>query len=519
MAIQPLNTIKNWFKTGLKPSQNQFWETWDSFRHKFEKVPMKDVENLETSLNTKAEKTQFENHLSDSRAHQELFTAKEDKYQKGIAGGYVPLDEFRKITTQYLNIIDDSITGGSDCLLSAEQGKVLQNQINGIHTLLQSDNLNLDTIQEIADAIGEMQLSLETILVNDLTTGGVTKALTAEMGKQLQETKLEGAIATDEETQIRGEIPEDNKLISRSKLFNWWEWQKTQYQIFYDNVSFSKGLLFGEVGYMTFGAYLLMRARQGSQLSLGIEGASNDAVVINEQGLILTQQTRFLGGTSENPSFILDKGNLTTVPQEGAIERDDNGVLWDTNRGIRSELVPTRFSKNLSNGTGSNTFVGYDSIEGQIIPAPSVKQDGNIYPYKFDSNTEMKSGDIIESNFILYNVYSPINTYPLQFDFMYSPNKNNDSEVYRSYIYNWDMAINPNLTIKIILNKISDETVYGHLYSHLVLINNEVKFCTDNYYTYSKADCRMFLTNPNVGESNILVDQYLSNNIFIPIKN
>lgn len=43
MALQTLNTIKNWFRTGLKPTQTQFWDTWDSFRHKYEKVPVKDV--------------------------------------------------------------------------------------------------------------------------------------------------------------------------------------------------------------------------------------------------------------------------------------------------------------------------------------------------------------------------------------------------------------------------------------------------------------------------------------------
>lgn len=86
---------------------------------------MKDVEDLETPLNTKAEKTQFENHLIGSQVHQELFTAEEDKSQKDMAEGYVSIDEFRKITIKYLNIIDDLITGGSDCLLSDEQGKVL----------------------------------------------------------------------------------------------------------------------------------------------------------------------------------------------------------------------------------------------------------------------------------------------------------------------------------------------------------------------------------------------------------
>ncbi|MBS7233605.1 hypothetical protein KHA90_21560 [Flavobacterium psychroterrae] len=50
MAIQKLDTIKQWFKTGLKPTQSQFWDTWDSFRHKYEKVHVKDIDGIEKLL-------------------------------------------------------------------------------------------------------------------------------------------------------------------------------------------------------------------------------------------------------------------------------------------------------------------------------------------------------------------------------------------------------------------------------------------------------------------------------------
>ena len=50
MAIQALNTIKNWFRTSLKPTQEQFWDTWDSFRHKEEKIDVEDVEGIEDLL-------------------------------------------------------------------------------------------------------------------------------------------------------------------------------------------------------------------------------------------------------------------------------------------------------------------------------------------------------------------------------------------------------------------------------------------------------------------------------------
>ncbi|KQB39475.1 hypothetical protein [Flavobacterium aquidurense] len=59
MAIQTLNTIKNWFRTGLKPTQAQFWDTWDSFRHKYDKVPVKDVEGIDELLNSKTDQSDF----------------------------------------------------------------------------------------------------------------------------------------------------------------------------------------------------------------------------------------------------------------------------------------------------------------------------------------------------------------------------------------------------------------------------------------------------------------------------
>jgi hypothetical protein len=202
-----INTILSWFKTGKKPTQKEFWDSWQSFWHKEEKIPITSIESIESILNEKAEKS--------------LLDTKEDKNQKGVAGGFAPLDNFSKVLTSYLNVVNDLVTGGSDAVLTAEQGKILQNQVNtintslstllvndlttggttkaltaeqgkqlkiqitAINTLLTSDNVNLDTVQEIVDSIENIQTYLSNILVNDLTTGGVTKSLTAEMGKQL----------------------------------------------------------------------------------------------------------------------------------------------------------------------------------------------------------------------------------------------------------------------------------------------------------------------------------------------
>lgn len=197
--------------TGKKPTQAQFWASWGSFWNKDEAIPQSAISNLSAVLNAKAEKSQLQGHTTDPLAHAELLSGFEIKSEKGEANGYVPLNEFVKISSQFLNIVNDRITGGADALFSAEQGKILQTQINGINALLSSDDLNLDTVQEIIDTIKAVETSLETILVNDLTTGGTTKALTAEMGKSLK--NMIDVIATTKVDKVAGE-----RLINAAEI-------------------------------------------------------------------------------------------------------------------------------------------------------------------------------------------------------------------------------------------------------------------------------------------------------------
>lgn len=69
MAKQSLNTIKNWFKTTFKPTQGQFWDAWDSFWHKDDKIPASSIENLEERFNEKADNDALQSHLFDDDAH------------------------------------------------------------------------------------------------------------------------------------------------------------------------------------------------------------------------------------------------------------------------------------------------------------------------------------------------------------------------------------------------------------------------------------------------------------------
>ncbi|KAF2330537.1 hypothetical protein [Flavobacterium ginsenosidimutans] len=152
--------------------------------------------------------------------------------------------------------------------------KVLSTDENG--------NLKLYTI----DVSGN---DINASLINNLVTGGTDKALTAEMGKTLENTKLTASIASDSETQSTTSVAEDNKVVSRSKLFNWWQWVKSQTQT--------------------------------------ISGAWN-----------FTNKVTFAAGTIATPPLIIPKGTLTTTPVNGAIESDDAGIYYCL-KGIRRNLI------------------------------------------------------------------------------------------------------------------------------------------------------------------------------------
>ena len=95
-----IETLKQWFSNLKKPTQEQFWAWLDSFWHKSEKIPMASVEGLDKLVEGTASAEQLNNHLNDTQAHKVLF------------------DEVKK-------------------------------QIQDINTILEVDDVTLDTLQEI----------------------------------------------------------------------------------------------------------------------------------------------------------------------------------------------------------------------------------------------------------------------------------------------------------------------------------------------------------------------------------
>ena len=77
MAQTAINTIKQWFKTGSKPTQEQFWSWMDSYLHKDEIIPQENIQGLSTTLSSKADADQLANKAN---ADEEQIT----KWQKAL---------------------------------------------------------------------------------------------------------------------------------------------------------------------------------------------------------------------------------------------------------------------------------------------------------------------------------------------------------------------------------------------------------------------------------------------------
>ena len=94
-------TIKNWFKTGLIPTQEQFWAWMDSYWHKGESIPQSSIEGLSQTLTDIQDNAgvDIESHLTDENAHAALFGTKAD------------VDELQKYIPLAGNAVQNPVTG------------------------------------------------------------------------------------------------------------------------------------------------------------------------------------------------------------------------------------------------------------------------------------------------------------------------------------------------------------------------------------------------------------------------
>lgn len=112
MAKVNINTLKNWFKTGLKPTQQQFWDTWDSYWHKDQKIPIKTIDGLADLIAGKADSAILNTHITDPSAHGI------DKKVDKIHGKGLSTEDFTTEEKEKLAALDFTYTSPSPTTLT-----------------------------------------------------------------------------------------------------------------------------------------------------------------------------------------------------------------------------------------------------------------------------------------------------------------------------------------------------------------------------------------------------------------
>lgn len=111
--------------------------------------------------------------------------------------GRIITDPERVIVTNALvhnDVVNNTSSTSSDLPLSANQGRILQEAINSINTLLTSDNVDLDTLQEVVDYIETNRSTLNALSISNIS--GLQNALNNK-----QDTETGKGLSTNDFTQ------------------------------------------------------------------------------------------------------------------------------------------------------------------------------------------------------------------------------------------------------------------------------------------------------------------------------
>ncbi|WP_315543863.1 hypothetical protein [Capnocytophaga leadbetteri] len=173
-----ITTLYKWFSDLMKPTGAQFKALIDSFWHKSEKIPMDNIDGLNKLIEGTASAKQLQNHINDTHAHKEVLDKKVDK----VPGKILSTEDFTTELRQKLEGLQQVDTSG----LLPKGGYTgtaqdLKNLIDAINRILQSDDTDLDQLQEIVTYIKQNKHILSTLGISNIA--GLVEALAAKAEK------------------------------------------------------------------------------------------------------------------------------------------------------------------------------------------------------------------------------------------------------------------------------------------------------------------------------------------------
>lgn len=176
--MTPIQQLYKYFSDLMKPTGAQFRALIDSFWHKAEKIPISSIEGLDKLIEGTASARQLQNHINDTNAHKELLDKKVDK----VPGKKLSTEDFTTELRQKLEGLQQVDTSG----LLPKGGYMgtaqdLKNLIDAINRILQSDDTDLDQLQEIVEYIKQNKHILSTLGISNIA--GLVEALAAKAEK------------------------------------------------------------------------------------------------------------------------------------------------------------------------------------------------------------------------------------------------------------------------------------------------------------------------------------------------
>lgn len=173
-----LTTLYKWFSDLKKPNGAQFKALIDSFWHKSEKIPMDTIDGLDRIIEDTASAQQLQNHLTDPHAHKELLDKKVDKVEGKILSSNDFTNELRQKLEGLQQVDTSSLLPKGDFMGTAQD---LKKMIDDLNAILQSDDTELDQLQEIVTYIKQNKHILSTLGITNIA--GLEDALAAKADK------------------------------------------------------------------------------------------------------------------------------------------------------------------------------------------------------------------------------------------------------------------------------------------------------------------------------------------------
>jgi len=179
MATRSISQLKAWFKKGMYPTESQFGDWLDSFLHRNDKIPVGSVDGLSEAVNGKAEQSEVDMLSQNISGLSAQVTAADEKAQQAIeeAGSVI-------------STLRDGVAPTGDTLAK------LYGLIQTINEVLHTDDVTLDTVQEIVAFIKSNKTAIDTLsttkvnigdIVDNLLSTAANKPLSAHQGRVLKE--------------------------------------------------------------------------------------------------------------------------------------------------------------------------------------------------------------------------------------------------------------------------------------------------------------------------------------------